>query len=365
MNRVLFICPDPRISASTRYRAAQIVDELVKRRWNARLISYESDFGYRLIHSKGRTAAKLFYVLGRTLGYSFQMLKEAMGSDIVVVQRGCMPFGPPVFEWILKRLFHKPLIFDIDDALFVNVVTRENSLFGYFKMNPFRTGWIVRNADAVIAGSPVLKEYALSLNERVFWVPTTTYPHMCKRVQEGKRVVIGWVGSRATSQYLRGLRHVFERILNERENVELRMVGALPTDIIVHPRCQLIPWELEKADEYFCDIDIGINPLVDDRFTRAKCAFKLIQYMAHGIPSVASPVGMNALVIDHGSTGFLANTETEWEQYLLMLIDDAEMRKSMGDRAREKMIRYYSTDIAVEAVQRVLSICLNDKRKCS
>lgn len=361
LNRVLFISPDPAISASTRYRAVQIVDELVKRGWNARLISFESDFGYRLIHSRGRTVAKVLYVLGRVLGYSIQMFKEAMNSDIVVVQRGCMPFGPPVFEWILMRLFHKPLIFDIDDALFLNVVTRENPVIGYFKMNPFRTSWIVRNADAVIAGSPALKEYALSLNRRVFWVPTTTRPHMCSRVREGKRVVVGWVGSPATSEYLRGLKRVFERVLNEREHVEFRMVGAVATDIVAHARCKLVPWELEKADKYFCDIDIGINPLADDRFTRAKCAFKLIQYMAHGIPSIASPVGMNTLVIDHGVTGFLANNETEWERYLLLLIDNAEMRKSMGERARENMIRYYSTEIAVRAVQNVLSICLGDE----
>lgn len=361
LNKVLFICVDPVISASTRYRALQIANELERCGWDTKVISYEDDFGYKLIHSRGRIIAKFLYVLIRCLGYSIQLLRAAISANAIIIQRGCLPFGPPIFEWILIRLLHKPLIFDIDDALFINVTTRENPLIGRFKMNPFRTNWILRNANAVIAGSPALKEYALSLNPCVFWIPTTTRPHMCSRVGDRKKVVVGWVGSSSTSEYLSGLRYVFKRILEEKEEVELQLVGAMVTDTITHPRCKVIPWELEKADEYFCNIDIGISPLADNPFNRSKCAFKLIQYMAHGIPSIASPVGMNTIVIDHGITGFLASTEAEWERYLLLLIDDVEKRKTMGERAREKMSKYYTPEIAVGTLQHILGICIGGK----
>ncbi len=360
---VLFVSPDSVISASTRYRAVQIADELVKRGWKVQLLTFQNNFGYKLIHSKGYIVKKFLYVLSRLLAYAIQILKQGSRADIIVIHRSCLPFGPPLFEWVFVSLFHRPVIFDFDDAVFINVVTRENPFIGYFKMNPFRTNWAIRNADAVIAGSFVLKEYALSLNRRVFLIPTATHhcPSCPQSKNKGHRIIIGWVGSPGTSQYLRGVREVLERVLEKRPNVEVHIIGARPKDIVLHSRCKSITWRLDEADKYFCNIDIGINPIKEDEFSRAKCAFKVIQYMAHGIPTVASPVGMNSSVIDHGITGFLANNKDEWEKYLLTLVDNAELRKLMGERAKEKMINFYSTNAVVSAFEKVLIMCLRNK----
>jgi glycosyltransferase involved in cell wall biosynthesis len=83
-------------------------------------------------------------------------------------------------------------------------------------------------------------------------------------------------------------------------------------------------------------------PLPDEPFTRGKCGYKLIQYMAGGLPAVASPVGVNKLIVEHGKTGFLASSQEEWVQALVRLYQDSGMRSSMGNAGRQKVEKEYN-----------------------
>src|SRR5262249_52339431 len=103
-----------------------------------------------------------------------------------------------------------------------------------------------------------------------------------------------------------------------------------------------VEWNLQEELTFFAHFDIGVMPLRDSAFARGKCGFKLIQYMAAGLPVVASPVGANCEVVQDGSNGFLARTDEDWTLRLRQLIDDRGLRQRMGANGRALVRRSYS-----------------------
>ena len=110
----------------------------------------------------------------------------------------------------------------------------------------------------------------------------------------------------------------------------------------------------EAEAEWLGSIDIGIMPLEDDDWSRGKCAFKLLQYMAAGVPTVSSPVGMNAEVIVDGVNGLLAETESEWSEKLLALAEDADLRKKLGASGRRTVEEEYSLGVCLGRLEGIL-----------
>src|SRR5690606_24850427 len=106
---------------------------------------------------------------------------------------------------------------------------------------------------------------------------------------------------------------------------------------------EFIPWKEESEINDLLMIDIGIMPLKDDDWSEGKCGFKLIQYLSLGIPAVASPVGVNKVIIDEGVNGFLCRTKEEWQNALTKLVTDSRLRKKAGTAGHDKMLREYST----------------------
>src|SRR4029077_7990439 len=95
-----------------------------------------------------------------------------------------------------------------------------------------------------------------------------------------------------------------------------------------------MPWRAETEVDDLRRIDIGIMPLPDDRWSRGKCGLKALQYMALGIPTVCSPVGVNTHIIQHGENGLLAGSDDEWVESLTRLIDSAPLRERLGGAGR-------------------------------
>jgi hypothetical protein len=121
-----------------------------------------------------------------------------------------------------------------------------------------------------------------------------------------------------------------------------------------------IPWTEQTEAASIASFDIGIMPLLDGAFERGKCGYKLIQYMACGLPVVASPVGVNRQIVEHGVNGFLAETPEQWEQALQTLLADAGLRQRMGQAGRLKVEQHY----CIQANVSWLAKLLNDSAKC-
>jgi glycosyltransferase involved in cell wall biosynthesis len=200
--------------------------------------------------------------------------------------------------------------------------------------------------DAVIAGNRYLADYALQYNDRVVVIPTTidTEYHQPEsgRNHNPGQVCIGWTGSMTTVRHFREAESALLRIrdlFGERVRFKLFGYGGYENKDL---GIKGIPWTTETEVEELKDMDIGIMPLPDDEWSKGKCGFKALQYMAMEIPPVVSPVGVNTEIIEDGVNGYLASTEDEWVSRISHLIENAEHRKEIGERARQTIIDRYS-----------------------
>jgi glycosyltransferase involved in cell wall biosynthesis len=258
-------------------------------------------------------------------------LRGLQPSDVVFFQRPLIELPTIIAERIAAR--GRRSIFDFDDAFFLDVGGRR------------KLRGIVALADQVIAGNSYLAE-AAGVPEKTTIIPTIVdterFRPLPTRDRRGREVVVGWTGLRGNYPQLLtaapALRAALQRtgarlliISNGPPPRELREMGA-----------EFVPWAADSELEDLGRIDIGLMPLPDTPFTRGKCAFKLIQYMALGRPGVASPVGANREVITSGTDGFLPATLAEWEETLVRLIDDPDLRARVGTLARRRVENSYS-----------------------
>jgi glycosyltransferase involved in cell wall biosynthesis len=201
---------------------------------------------------------------------------------------------------------------------------------------------MLASSRAAFAAAPALAEAARRHATRVFELPS---PVDCDRYGPLDRpaaagVVVGWIGSPSTSMYLRSLLPVCRRLAERHPTVRFEAVGADP-DAELHP-FRVRPWALETELADLQGFDVGIMPLDDDEWSRGKAGYKLLQYMACGIASVASPVGVNADLLRDTDRGLLASDPTQWERALTALIEDATLRRRLGAAGRELVEREYS-----------------------
>jgi glycosyltransferase involved in cell wall biosynthesis len=260
------------------------------------------------------------------------------GADLVVVVRKLFRQGQEKFlRWCSRRL-----VFDFDDAIIYRDSNHRNQ---YSQARAWRFGQMMQRADHVIAGNEYLAGLAVSFGGHPTIVPTCVDDVRLTpmgRQRMGGKVVIGWMGSRSTLMYLEGLRKVFEELGRRYgASVVLKVVcdkfpGPMGVEVVERP------WSLADELEELRSFDIGIMPLRDDVWTRGKCGFKLLQYMAVGIPVVASPVGVNNQIVIDGENGFLAKNRGEWTGVLGTLIEDMDYRRNVGILGRESLRGRYA-----------------------
>ena len=215
-------------------------------------------------------------------------------------------------------------------------------------------------AALVIAGNEFLANYALNFNKNVIIIPSTidTEKYTIKEAKAEKEIVIGWSGSFSTIEH-------FETAKEALKAIKDRYNDKVVFEVIGDPnyRCDILgiigkAWDANTEVEDLQYFDIGIMPLPDNEWTKGKCGMKGLQYMAAGIPTIMSPVGVNSKIIEDGENGFLAATTEEWINKLSLLIDSAELRKKFASNGRKEVERKYSIDANKEkyiaAMQMVL-----------
>ena len=126
-----------------------------------------------------------------------------------------------------------------------------------------------------------------------------------------------------------------------RHGAIFRAIGAGPPARAVHG-IEAADWTEESEVAEVQGMEIGIMPVPDDPWARGKCGYKLIQYMACGLPVIASPVGVNSDIVSDGENGFLARGKEEWCVALERLLTDAPLRAAMGRAGRARAEEYYS-----------------------
>ena len=276
----------------------------------------------------------------------FSILFTLHRYDAVVIEKEIFPYLPAFAEKMLK-IKGIPYIVDYDDAIFHNYDQSENPVVNTFLKN--KIAKVMRYADLVTVGNSYLAEKAkASGSQKVIRIPTSLDIHRyCLKPKQQKvttKFVIGWMGTSSTFQkHLKPCRAWLNKLLQENQHIFLSIVGVSQQEGW-HAKTQFIPWTEDTEIGLLQKFDVGIMPLNDSPWERGKCAYKLIQYAAVGVPGIASDVGMNREVCIPGETGFIANTSEEWERYIITFFEQPQMRVKMGQAARNLVENSFSLE---------------------
>lgn len=315
---------------STRYRVLQYLPYFKKEGWETEVSVFPKDLSERM---------KLYLSL--------------KGFDGVFLQKRLLSF----FHFYLLRKHSKRLIFDFDDAILFR-----DSQKGDFdsRIRKKRFVRMIKKADVIIAGNDYLEKQAVSYNDHIMIVPT---PIDMKRYKPKiysigmPHITLGWIGSSSTLFYLEQLKPVWDRLFFRYPNIQLKIVADRFFDSDSIPIIKK-RWSKEEEMDDLHSFDIGLMPLTDDPWSRGKCGFKLLQYMAVGLPVVCSPVGVNQEMVQHGVNGFWATHEEEWLEYLGLLIQDSNLREKMGKRAVRRVEQDYALELWAPRLLGILSSSL-------
>lgn len=339
---VHFFTIGDRKTASSRQRAFLVVDELNKK--NIKTVIHKPPVG--LISEV--SWIKKINLIWRLIKVFYNIKKE----DIIFLQRTINKYFFPLIV-LYKLVFQRKIIFDIDDAVYL-----------YCYSSLFRVKILVILADAVITGSHSLLNWAEKYNKNVYIVPTSVSFSLYNKYGRLKRInnktfVIGWMG-KAIDHYenLKILKPVFEKLIRRNLNFKFILVGSLKEKKVyllfnnikglnvefVDSLDWTSPEEMPKLIQKF---DAGLMPLINTEWNRSKCAFKAVEYMACGVPTIASPVGENKYLIEDGVNGYLADNINDWADKLQNLINDCELDKKIGTEGRSTIEKEYCYEVNI------------------
>jgi glycosyltransferase involved in cell wall biosynthesis len=327
-------------SPGQRFRIEQWEPLLRQRGVEITYAPFESQDLHQVLYQTGKMGRKLS-LIASGFGRRLSLMNSAKGYDAAYIFREAALLGPPIIERLLKRS-GVPIIFDFDDAVFVSYRSPSNGYLSYLKFAA-KTKKICGLAAHVMAGNSYLAEYARQFNAHVTVVPTTidTGKYLKRRDSTAAEVpMIGWTGSFSTVQHLDTLRGALQKLARH-ERFRLRVIGT-PEYRLEGVEVEARPWRSETELDDLRPIDIGVMPLPDDQWSRGKCGLKALQFMALGIPTICSPVGVNTEIVRDGENGFIAGTEAEWLEKLGRLLRSAELREKTGAAGRVTVEQDYS-----------------------
>jgi glycosyltransferase involved in cell wall biosynthesis len=270
--------------------------------------------------------------------------------DIAILHLELFPLLPGIIE---ARLLRIPYIYDFDDAFFLKYRASRFRPFSYILKDKFDP--VVSRAAAVTAGNQYLLDYARRWNSDVRLLPTVIDTDLYKYAPNKRDGVftIGWNGSPSTSVYLPTLAQPLAALAREGPVRFVVVAGRCPpiegVDV-VH-----LPWNEDTEVGIVNTYDVGVMPLFDDEWAKGKCALKLLQYMACGVPVVASPVGANLDVVN-AACGFFADNPDAWLDSLRRLRDDLLLRRSMGELGRRRIENLYSLRSALPTMVSTINL---------
>lgn len=348
--RVHFLTKYTRAGASSRYRTFQYLPALQAAGLEC-AVSPLFDDAY-LAHRYTHGRAALVHVLVAFARRLYAVLTVPRGA-VVVVEYELLPFFPALLErWLAWRGCR--LVVDYDDALFHQYDQHRNPWVRRLLGGKIAT--VMRLADTVVAGNAYLASYARRAGaRRVEVIPTVIdlarYPATPPE-SNADVFTIGWIGSPSTARYLRDIAPALAEVCKD-GRARVRLIGSGPVDLPGVP-LEVLPWREDTEVNEMRRFDVGIMPLPDEPWARGKCGFKLIQYMACGLPVVASPVGVNTEIVAPGVNGLLASTIDDWVQAMEALRADVEMQRRLGAAGRKRVEERYCLAVTAEKVVGVI-----------
>ncbi|VTU38653.1 sugar transferase, PEP-CTERM/EpsH1 system associated [Variovorax sp. PBL-H6] len=327
---VLLLTRYGRMGASSRLRTLQYVPWLEAAGMTCTVQALFSD---EMLQAKYQAGGYRLSAVLSAYGARLKVLLERHEFDLVWIEKEALPWLPAWAERLLLR--GTPYVLDFDDAIFHNYDNHRSPIVR--RLLGRRIDRLMNGARLVIGGNEYLARRAREAGAR--WVETmSTVVDLERYVVPdpacGTHPRFVWVGSPSTARYLEDLRQPLTELAS-RCAYTLRVIGSNVDLPGVSVEC--VTWTEATEVKAIAECDIGLMPLADTPWEKGKCGYKLIQYMACGLPVVASPIGVNSALVQEGENGYLAASPDEWVSALWRMINDAAIRRSMGAAGRQRV----------------------------
>lgn len=309
---------------SARFRVRQYIPSLLQH--GVAVKEMDSRFG---IYPPQNKWVRPFWA-GATLAEQIPKIIKSHSYDVVLLQREMLSSFVT-----LESLTKPPRVLDVDDAIFL-----------------YRNGDFARRlaqiSNLIICGNAYLADWFSAWNKNITVIPTAVdtdrYTSVIKKNEDKDAIVIGWIGTSGNLKYVHTIESALANVMNTYQNTKLRIVCDKKPEfnLIDQARCEFIPWSESIEIQSIQGMDIGIMPLEDSAWARGKCSFKMLQYMACGLPVVVSPVGMNAEVLSMGDIGIGCSAREHWIEALGALLGSATMRSELGAAGRRVAVESFS-----------------------
>jgi glycosyltransferase involved in cell wall biosynthesis len=317
-----------KLGASSRYRYFMYLDALRAAAWLVQIYPFFNNRYLKKLYSSGRKSR---------LSFIFSTLKrvvQLLSSDkCLLIEYELLPFVPYKFEKILLK--NKKYVLNFDDDVWEKYCSKPTLADKFDKL--------ITAASGVIVANDMLWERCLRLNNNVIKIPTVVDTDLyCCDKPKFERFTVVWIGTPVTYVFLAKYKKQLQAMA-AKVDFELLVIAVkrLEQKAIPGVNMRFIDWTQEGEIELLMRSHVGIMPLTDDAFARGKSAFKLIQYLAAGIPVIASPVGENRTVVNDNVNGFLAYNTEHWVSYLETLATDQELYTKFAQAAK-KSARQFS-----------------------
>jgi glycosyltransferase involved in cell wall biosynthesis len=344
---VLVLSPTPYdTSPAMRFRFEQWARYLESAGCTFTFASFEDEALQKILSQPGHHLRKINLVL-QAFARRLALLPKLRQFDLVFLHREATILGPALVE---RYIHHRgiPIVYDFDDPIWLPYTSPTNGMLSHLKW-PSKVASICRLATAVTAGNRLIADWARQHSTNVHVVPSTVdmnrYPEK-KHGELTSPVTLGWTGSHSTLPFLQELLPTLARFAAAQP---CRLLVISHTDAYQVPGlvCEVESkkWRADTEAQDLLEMDIGLAPFPNTGWTPWRCHGKILQYMAAGIPTVASPIGIVPDYIQDGVNGFLAETPDEWIDKLGRLATNPELRRTIGLAGRATIEANYSARV--------------------
>ncbi len=338
---IIFVVPYPHGEApSQRFRFEQYIPLLEQNGYQIHFAPFLDKKTWSKLYKEGSFLKKITGII-RSFVRRLITILTIYKYDFVFIHREASHIGPPIFEFIIAKIFRKKYIYDFDDAIWLANYSESNAkvhrLKAYWKVK-----YCIKWAGQITVGNTYLSDYAKKINDNVTIIPTTidTLHYHNINTDYDQQIVIGWTGTHSTMRFLDFLVPIIKK-LEVRYDFEFRVISNKEPDYDLRS-LNFMQWKRETEISDLNQISIGVMPLEHDIWSEGKCGFKCLQYMSLGIPAVVSPVGVNNVIVNHNVNGLLVESEQQWEDALEKLIQDKSERVRIGAAGKDTVAREYS-----------------------
>ncbi|MEC7864632.1 MAG: glycosyltransferase family 4 protein [Pseudomonadota bacterium] len=346
MKKILILCPYPQgVAAGQRFKYEQYLNSWKEQGYQVEISSFFDMNIWNILYEESNLLSKF---IGTIKGYCRRIRDIFLlkNYEIVYIFMWVTPIGTSLFEWVVSKL-SKNLVYDFDDAIFLDTENTSSKRLNYLRGSKTKKSrYLISTADHVILSSPFHLDYCQKHNKKnaATYIPCSidTKRFSRKKTENNKKIVLGWTGTFSSIPYLDLLKDVLMD-LNKSEQFKVLLITNFDYSLSGID-LDVVKWNKDTEIEDLHKIDVGLYPLSIDQWSLGKGGLKVLQYMSIGIPSVATNYGTACDIITHGETGFLVSEKAQWISVLKNLINNPELRDTIGKNARERTVKKYSLE---------------------